>query len=286
MPINIGTSTSDLSQVFVGSTEISEIWAGSNQVWSAPSGFGRPVIDRTLDVAFAGRPDNPGDGVDRFYPYDYTGDPITSNGNAFVWVALPTNTTSITTDGTARVRQLTPTLESPSTENAIVNGSGGAVGYEIPVGAGTGYQINTLAGLSSTTTGRSLYTAASGGTTYTANFTLTGITPWAGNAFYTAPDITSIQTLPSPAGTLSTGGFYVAPVAAGAEIRFEATRSDGAGGTITYADAATAHVGVYVSDPLDTWGLSWVQFFLDSTFYGDPATIGGTGPINIDLRVV
>ena len=256
---------------------------------TATTAFGRASISRSATVAFAGSPDNPGDAnIQRFYPYDYTaGNPV-QGSTAWAWVVKPGDDTTLNINGTADVRQTQPALAPrPVAFPALTHGFAGVVGYQVTLpNSGPGcYSIGEFPGLPTNVSRTYCHSNIANGRTLELNVSLTGITQWAGNGFYSPPDITSLSTLVQIPGQLAVAGFYVGAVAATADVRYEATRNM-AGTDITYADETTNHLGVYVSNPIPSWGLSWVQILLDGSFYGNPDTIGGTGAIDIDIRVV
>ena len=250
---------------------------------------GRASISRTVQLSYPGNTTN----TLEYYPWDHSSDAFSTVGGNTRMVLISPAATGVSrqvSTGTVDHRFIpaSGSIPGPIEVSATYAEFGGLTGvdFSLPSTAGN-YGINSFSGALNSVTGTRIpHGTVSGNISYQLNITLVGLSQWTGNAFYTAPTITNLQTVPLRNNTQHAAGFFSLPVAAGItteNIRLEASR-----GGVVYADANTRRMGLVVTTSLNVWGLSWCHLFMGGGFYGNPSDFdpSGSGAIDVTITVV
>ena len=278
MPINIGTGT--VGGIRVGTQEIGSVYVGRDLVWTgAAPATGRATLQPTSARIFLSNSLSSSEtALASVYPFDFStpiGSYLPAGATVNIVVMDPdgdgpiTGTDEISILGVPGTGAGADAIPDAIDVDAAVGGIGG-VGirrFTMPPGEGA-FNISGVTGAG----GRTLVTSgAINVASFDVNVTLVGLTQFAGNSFYSAPDITRLQTTPVHAESPGTCGFYIGGVTPNQNTTYTAER----GGV-----DITQNLFVTLTNPIPSWGLSWVGIFATM---GGQFNLPGTGTINVTI---
>ena len=264
MGINIGGS--NIGNVQIGGQTVENIFVGGNLVWTAAEpempGFG---VRTDSQVFYSNSLTTAVGATATYYPFDYSSDIddyITQGSTINLVEFVPGAPSGIRLAGTQTLNV------GGNSVTADTGGFGGFKTYRFTLP-----NVDNAIPVTGFDGGETFYVTPSSAVSalpqLTFNTTLVGITPWVGNSFYTTPDITSLETIRTPATQVQFAGFLSNPVSEDHSFSLTATQ----GGV-----DVSEHIFYDVTGELTNWGVDWVQIG------ARPADLPGVGTIDIEIR--